>query len=220
MYAHPILLPPISNREDLLRTIALFDDDTGPGIDFSGRSLARPGDFVGANWTVTVGNVVTASLTQLTIKDYPFGNEMQAISPFVGQNLAILPGAFAIIADPTAKNTMFGYVTSYAPATGALVCQIGSSFQFEIRGHEQDFDGGYGPASYIGVDDTAPIISASLGAGLTVVDIGRVQIRIPEATIRQLRHRTYRAAMTMFDGSDTRQLFVGKQPVIGGGVTI
>lgn len=220
MYAHPILLPPISNREDLLRTIALFDDDTGQGIDFSGRTLARPGDFVGANWTVTVGNIVTASVTQLTIKDYPFGNEMQAISPIVGQGLAILPGAFAIIADPTAKNTMFGYVTSYAPATGALVCQVGSSFQFEIRGHDHDFDGGYGTSSSIGTDEGTPVISAALGNYLSVIDIGRVQIRIPEATIKTLRHRTYRAAMTMFDGYDTRQLFVGKQPIIGGGVTI
>ena len=219
MYAWPVLFPAQSNREDLLRTGSLFDDDTGQPIDISGRTLAAPGDFTGNNWTVTVGTIITNSVTQLTIKDYPFGNEMQAIVPVVGLNLAILPGAFVLISDPTGKNTMFGYVTSYAPATGALVCQIGSSFQFEIRGHERDLDGGYGSSSFIGTDEGTPIISAALGNGITVVDLGRFQIKIPEATIKKLRHRTYRVAMTMFDGADTRQVFIGQLPIQSGGVS-
>jgi hypothetical protein len=223
MYQNPVLLPEQTNREDFLRTLSLFDDDTGQAIDLSGRTLANPGDFVGSNWTVTDGAIVTASVTQLTIKDYPFGNEMQAISPIIGLGLAILAGDRVTISDPTGKNTMTGYVTSYAPATGALVCQIGCAFQFEIRGHHhQDgcFDG-YGPSWGIGTDDfVTPIISAQLGAGITVVDLGKLQIRIPASTIQKLRHKTYGAAMTLFDGADTRQLFIGKQPILYGGVTL
>ena len=222
MYAWPVLLPAQSNREDFLRTISLFDDDTGEALDVSGRTLAAPGDFVGNAWTVTVGAIVTASVTQLTIKDYPFGNEMQAISPVVGQNLAIAAGARVTIADATAKNTMTGYVTSYAPATGAMVVQVGSAFEFEIRGHahHDGYGDGYGSSSHIGEDCVGgPIISAQLGNGITVVDVGVMQIRIPASTISKLHHKTYGAAMTLFDGYDTRQLFVGKQPIVSGGVT-
>src|SRR5882762_11519494 len=189
MYANPVLFPEQTNREDFLRTVSLFDDDTGQAIDFSGRTLAAPGDFVGNNWSVSVGNIVTASVTPLTIKDYPFGNEMQAIAPIVAANLGILAGSLIKIADPTGNNTMTGYVTSYAPASGALVCQIGSAFQFEIRGHDHDCDSGYASSSYIGTDEGTPIISAQLGNGLSVVDIGRLQVRIPVSTIAKLRHR-------------------------------
>lgn len=221
MYANPVLFPEQTNREDLLRTVSLFDDDTGQAIDVSGRTLAVPGDFVGNAWTVTSGTVNTASVTALTIKDYPFGNEMQAIALTVGLNLAILAGSPVTIADATGKNTMTGYVTSYAPATGALVCQIGSAFDFELRAHHHSHDGGFGSSSSdIGDGGGGPIIRAQLGSGITAVGLGVLQLRIPAATISKLRHRTYSAAMTMFDGSDTRQVFVGKQPMLSGGVSM
>jgi hypothetical protein len=221
MYIWPVLFPVQTNREDFLRTVSLFDDDTGSAIDFSGRTLANPGDFMGASWTVTDGVIVTASVTPLTIKDYPFGLEMQAISPIVGKNLAILAGDFVTIADPTGKNTMSGYVTSYAPSTGALVVQVGSAFEFEIRGHHNhDSSCDYSESSSnIGIDTMTPIISSQLGNGITVVGLGVLQIRIPAITITKLHHRTYGAAMTMFDGSDTRQIFVGRLPMVSGGVT-
>src|SRR5258707_15374276 len=105
MYAYPVLLPEITSREDFLRTVSLFDDDTGQAIDLSGRTLALPGDFVGNAWTVTSGTIITASVTPLRIKDYPIGNEMQALALTVGINLAILPGANVTISDATGKNT-------------------------------------------------------------------------------------------------------------------
>lgn len=227
MYAWPILLPAQSNREDLLRTISLFDDDTGQAIDVSGRTLAAPGDFTAANWVVTSGTIVTASVTQLTIKDYPFGNEMQAIACTVGVGLAILAGAPVTIKDAaTGKNTMTGYVTSYAPATGALVCQIGSAFLLEIRTHAHNYDySGYASSSYIGTDDCSlPIIQASLGNGISVIDVGVIQVRIPAnpgATLNtaQLRHKTYNVGLTMFDGYDTRQLMIGRLPILNGYVS-
>lgn len=220
MYAWPILLPAQTNREDLLRTVSLFDDDTGEAIDLSGRTLAVAGDFVGAVWTVTSGTIVTASVTQLTIEDYPIGNEMQALALTVGLGLGILAGDPVTIADPTGLNTMTGYVTSYAPATGAMVCQIGIAFEFQIRGECNPTDGGFGSFSEIGSSGSdAPIISAQLGAGISVVDLGKVEIRIATASIRQLCHTTYGAAMTMTDGEDTRQLFIGKLPILSGGVS-
>jgi hypothetical protein len=220
MYIWPVLFPVQTNREDFLRTMSLFDDDTGQAIDISGRTLAAAGDFTGSSWTITDGLIGTTSTTPLTIKDYPFGSEMQAISPIVGINLAILAGDFVTISDPTGKNTMSGYVTSYAPSTGALVVQVGCSFQFEIRGHHnQDSSCDYSDSSSnIGVDTMSPIISAQLGNGITAVGLGIIQIRIPASTIAQLHHRTYKAAMTMFDGYDSRQAFVGKLPMVSGGV--
>jgi hypothetical protein len=241
MYQNPVLFPQFSNREDFLVTLSIWDDDLGQPIDLSGRTLANPGDFTGSTWTVTAGGIVTSSVppiiftpapgwtiissssvSTLTIKDYPFGNEMQAISLLVGAGLAILPGEPVTIADPTGKNTMTGYVTSYAPATGALVAQIGSAFEFEIRSHHHSdgYGDGYGSSSFIGTDDfSSPILSAQLGNGISVVDIGKIQLRIPAARFATLRHKTYGAAMTMFDGADTRQMFLGKLPVLFGGVT-
>jgi hypothetical protein len=224
MYLNPVLLPQQSNREDLLTTVALFDDDTGDAIDFSGRVLAAPGDFTAANWVVTSGAIVTASNSQLTVKDYPIQAEMQAIALTVGLGLAILAGSPVTIADAaTGKNTMTGYVTSYAPATGALVAQIGWAFELEIRGshHHGGYDGGYGASSYIGSDDCeAPLISAALGSGISVIDLGKLQIRIPAATMAVLRHKTYRVGMTAFDGYDSRQIFIGKLPIFGGGTRL
>lgn len=218
MYAWPILLPILSNREDLVRTISLFDDDTGQAIDVSGRTLAIPGDFTGSNWTVTDGAIATASVTQLTIKDYPFGNQMQAIALTVGMGLNIQPSDAVTISDPTGKNTMTGVVSSYTSASGALVCQIGAAFQFEIRGHHHSCDGGYGPVYGI-ADSENPLITAQLGNGITVVDIGVIQVRIPALTVQMLHHKTYSEALALYNGPDTRQVYVGKLPVVRGNIS-
>lgn len=215
-----MLLPQSSNREDLLRTVSLFDEDTGEAIDVSGRVLAAPGDFTAHAWIVTSGTIITASATQLTIKDYPIQAEMQALACTVGLGLGIRAGDPVTISDAaTGLNSMTGYVTSYAPATGALVAQIGCAFEFEIRGSYRacDYDTGYGSSSMIGTDCVdAPLISAQLGNGLTLVDLGKIEIRIPAATMAGLSYRTYDIGMTAYDGADTRQLFVGKLPIIAG----
>lgn len=222
MYAWPILLPAITNREDLLRTVSLFDDDTGQAIDLSGRTLAAPGDFTGSAWTVTDGAITTTSASTLTIKDYPFGNEMQAIALTVGVNLAILPGDAVTIADtPTGLNTMTGVVTSYVASSGAMVAQIGCAFDFEIRGHhEHHHDGGYSSNSmFAGVDHPFPIIRAQLGSGISVIDVGVIQILIPASTIMKLRAKTYSEALVLYNGPDTRQVYIGKLPTLYGGVS-
>lgn len=227
MYAWPVLLSPQSNRENFSRTVSLFDDDTGEAIDVSGRTLAAPGDFTGNAWVVSCGDVVTASVSALTIKDYPFGNEMQALALTVGAGLAIAAGSPVTIADAANPlNTMTGYVTSYAASTGKMVVQIGYSFLLEIRTSPQGFSDGYAPSSFIGTDDNSlPVIQASLGNGISVVDVGKLWVNISansgaSLNTAKLGHRTYNVGMTMFDGdADIRQIFIGKLPILNGYVS-
>jgi hypothetical protein len=226
MYIYPVLLPAFSNREDFLLTLSLFDDDTGDPINLSGTSLAQAGAFAGNTWVVTVGAVVTASVTPLTIPTYPIGNQLNVLALTVGLGLAIVPGSPVTIRDNIVPgNAMTGYVLSYVPATGRLTCQIGLTFQFEIR--SQGRNDGFGFADdYASFFDwgggtpggPAPLLSASLGAGINHIDLGFLQIMIAESQMRQLRNKTYLAAMTMTDSVNTRQAFVGKLPTQYGGV--
>jgi hypothetical protein len=218
MYNFPVLLPAVSNREDLLLTMGIYDDDTGDAIELSGRTLANSGDFTGAVWTVTDGAIVTNSTTSLVIPDFPIGNQLEAVALTVGVNLGIMPGDPITIADPTGLNTMTGYVVSYAAATGALVVQVGCEFEFEIRGGHGGHNDGY-TASYDLGDwgGTGPIILANLGNGITIIGTGIVQVRIPACELRKMRHtKTYRVGMGMFDGADTRQVFIGDLPITRG----
>jgi hypothetical protein len=221
MYGNPVLLPEITNREDLLRTVSLFDDDTGLAFDLSGRTLAGVGDFTGHNWTVTDGLIITNSITPITIKDYPFGNEMQAIPFTIGLNLGILAGDQMTVSDPTGLNTLTGNVVSYVPSSGATVLQVGAAVDFEIRSHHhENWWCDYGSASGIGTDwSDTPQIQAQLGSGVTMIGLGIIQIRIPATTIQKLRHKTYSAAIVLYQGGDTRQLFIGRQPILYGGVS-
>jgi hypothetical protein len=122
------------------------------------------------------------------------------------------------------NNSMTGYVTSYASATGKLVVQIGSTFQFEIRPLKQtsDFNYGYtGSWDWIGgVNDYGPLITGALGSGLSIVDVGVLQIRVPEKTFRKLNHRTYGAFLSMTDSYDTRQVFIARLPMQYGGLSL
>lgn len=242
MYQNPVLLPQFSNREDFLLTIGLWDDlsynsQTGlyQPISLSGTSLVGgPGGpaFTGNNWTVTDGAIATSSTTQITIPTFPIGNQLSALALTVGTNLGILPGDPITIADASGQNTMTGYVTSYTAANGALVCQIGCTFQFEIRiaGPHND-SSGYVPWYDMGsYPDYGPLLQASLGNGITIVDVGVIQIFIPETQFRKLGNTgassipmdwggTYRCGLTATDSVNTRQLFIARLPVLSGGVT-
>jgi hypothetical protein len=221
MYVNPVLLPQFSNREDFLLTLSVFDDDTGSPVNLSGTTTQFPTGFTGSSWTVTDGAILTNSTTPITIPGYPIGSQLSALSLTVGDNLGILPGDPITISDPTGLNTMVGYVASYNTGTGALVCQIGLTFQFEIRHiSRQHHSSGYAPFYDLGIaPEDAPILSASLGNGITIIDQGFLQIRIPEAQTRRLRAKTYLACLTATDSQDTRQLFIAKLPEQYGGVT-
>jgi hypothetical protein len=224
MYIYPVLLPPFSNREDFLLTLSIFDDDTGAALNLSGTVLANPGAaFTSAAWTVTDGAIVTPSTTPITIPNFPIGSQLAALPLTVGLNLGILAGDPITIADTaTGANVMMGYVISYVPATGALVCQIGDIFEFEIRRKGRGHHGGDGYSAFndIGItSEDGPVLVATLGNGVTIIDIGFVQVLIPAAQFQMLRDRTYLASMTVADGApNTRQVFVGELPVAYGGV--
>jgi hypothetical protein len=66
-----------------------------------------------------------------------------------------------------------------------------------------------------------PILTASLGNGIAILDVGYFQVVFPETKMRTLKAGTYRVGCVASDGSDqgTRQLFVAQLPVIDGGVT-
>lgn len=222
MYANqPILLPPTSNREDLLISVSIFDDDTGDPINLSSTITVSGAPFSGASWVVTDGPISTTSTTPLTIPTPPIQGELTALTLTVGTNLSIVPGDAVKIADPTGGNWMAGTVTSYTASTGTLVCQIGVTFQFEIRRGPPRNDGsGYVPWYDFGTPgETGALLSAALGTGVTITDLGFLQVLIPEARFRKLAIGTFTANLTMFDGVATRQVFIASLPVLYGGVT-
>lgn len=222
MYAYPVLLPQTSNREDLLLTVALFDDDLGTPVLMDGTSVPGNQAFTSSAWTVTDGTIVTTSATQITIPVYPIGSQLSVLPLTVGIGLAIAAGDPIKIADTaTGLNTMIGYVLSYVSATGLLTVQIGDTFEFEVRRTGAKFDGsGYIPWFDFGVqDEYGPLISAQLGNGITIVDVGVMQIFIPASTMQKLRGGTYLVAMTVTDSVNTRQMFIGQLPILHGGVS-
>lgn len=239
MYQYATILPPFSNREDYLLTLAIFDDDTLQPIDLSGITLANTGaDFTASAWTVTDGAIVTASVTQITIPMLPVtgARSLTALALTVGTGLAIKAGDPIKIADTaTGKNILLGFVTSYTASNGALVVQIGWTFQFEIRrGGPRNNGTGYIPWWDWGTpDDLGPLLTASFSNGyLSLIDTNVVQILMPESVIRTLGTTglfapsqadapgTYKVAMTGTDSINTRQLLTASQPFYYGGVTI
>ena len=237
MYVTPVLFPQVSNREDFLFTMSFFDDDLNQPINLSGITLApaNANGYTGNSWTVTDGSIVTTSATSITIPGFPVGNQLTALSLTVGTNLAIAQGdPIKIVDTATGLNQMLGYVTSYSANTGALIAQIGVTFQFEIRrgGPRQTNTTGYVDFYDFGTpDDLGPLLKASLGSGISIIDVGFIQVLIPEATFRTLGSSpggpsqpsggsgTFTVGMTMTDSVNTRQVLIGNLPVLYGGVT-
>jgi hypothetical protein len=216
-------LPVFTNREDFLLPVAANDDMTGEPLNFAYITTATPGAaFTASSWNVTVGGIGTTSSSTLTIPAYPIGNQLLAFTLNVPGGLGIQPGMPITIADLSGLNTMSGYVTSYNFVSGALVCQIGCSFQFEIRRGKPNESGvGYVTWYDFGVQsDVGPLLSASLGNGIFITGLGNIQITIPESQFKQLNgDGTYVAALTFTDTVNTRQIFLAPLPVIQGGVT-
>jgi hypothetical protein len=215
-------LPVFTNREDFVLPIGAIDDDTGAPFNLAGVTLAGGSSFTGSSWNVTSGGVGTTSSTTLTIPAYPIGSQLLAVTLTVGTGLAILPGQPVTIADPTGNNTMSGYVTSYKASSGLLVCQIGFSFQFEIR-RQRPNEAGVGYVTWydFGVQsDIGPLLSASLGNGILITELGKILVTIPEAQFKQLNGEgTYTASCTMTDSQNTRQMLLAALPVLQGGVS-
>ena len=238
MYQTACILPPLTNREDYLLTLAVNDDDTLEPVDLSGITLAAGTDFTGNSWTVTAGGILTASVTPFTIPAFPVtgDNNLTALAIAVAPHLAIRPGVPVTIADAGGSaSAITGYVLSYSANTGVLTVQIGWTFQFEIRrGGPRNAGAGYIPWWDWGTpDDLGPLLQANFGNGcLSLVEANKLQIFIPEATVKTLGSTglfapsegdapgTYHAALTGTDSVNTRQFLVASQPILYGGVTI
>jgi hypothetical protein len=233
MYMDRVLFAQVSNREDFISTVAVYDDISGQPINLAGTVLANASmPFTASAWNVVDGAIVTTSSTTLTIPVPPIGSQLLAITLMVAPNLNIVRGDPVKISDTaTGLNQMLGYVTGYSAGSGTLVCQVGVSFQFEIRGDSAGTFSGYSANFDWGLpNDQGAVLRATLGNGITIVDIGFITIRIPEITFRGVLDipfnsqsntvaRTLMAALTMTDTIDTRQLYIGRLPILFGGVT-
>ena len=177
--------------------------------------------FSGAAWTVSSGTIVTVSTTPLTIPVFPINDaSLLSLSLTVGLGLSIVPGMFIKIADTaTGLNYMLGYVISYVASTGALIVQIGCSFLFEIRYgtlEVQSNNRGYAPYYDWGGADRGPLLQATNGNGISIVDLGFIQILIPAFIFQKLSGATYSAALVFTDSVSTREVFIGQLPVLEG----
>lgn len=96
------------------------------------------------------------------------------------------------------------------------------SIQFEVRRSQHHHIGsGYSPYYDYGVGDCGPILQASIGNGITLIDTGVFQIYFSEADMRKLRAGSYNVGCTIasLDGIDVRQIFRGRLPILDGYVT-
>lgn len=163
--------------------------------------------------------ISTTSSSSLTIGNGSFNAVIAAgLAISVGQSVTFLSQA-----DNT--NFLQGQVTAYNAQTGAISFAVSTvAIQLEIRrvsdrGYQVD---GYGPNYSVGsYDYTAPILSASIGNGITIVDTGIFQIYFSETQFRSLcpGMHSVNATIASADGIDVRQLFLGRLPVFAGGVT-
>jgi hypothetical protein len=239
MYQWETILPPFTNREDYLLTLAVNDDDTLEPVDLSGIVLAAGTNFTASAWTVTDGGIITASATQFTIPSFPVtgggsGNNLTALAITVSTGLAINPGDPITVKDTaTGLNSVTGYVTSYAPNTGAIVIQIGWAFEFEIRRSGPRNTGmGFVPWLDWGTPgDIGALLSANWGNGyLSLISNNIVQILIPASVIATVGSTsvfapgegdvpgTYKACMVGTDSINTRQMLLATQAFYYGGV--
>lgn len=224
MYQSQTQFPQITNRESWTQLVGVYDDATGQPINLT--NTQGQGTF--ANWAVQIAATLygpmlfaTTSLTSLTIGNGTF-------SAVVPAGLAISPGQFVtFISQSDTTKFMQGQVTAYNFGTGAISFTISTvAIQLEIRRvsrHGSDWrDSGYGAQYQLGsYDCDRPILTASIGNGITIVDQGIFQIYFSETQFRQLSSGMHSVAATLAsaDGVDVRQLFLGRLPVFSGMVT-
>ena len=234
MYMVPVLFPQVTNREDFISTNAIYDDLLDQPVNLTGTILANNAmPFTSSSWVVVDGLITTTSSTTLTIPIPPIGAQLLTTTLTVAPNLGIAVGDPIQIMDSATRtaNQMVGYVTGYAAATGVLVCQIGVSFQFELRGDSAGTWSGYSANYDWGLpNDQGAVMRATLGNGIMIVDLGYFNVFIPESQFRGVLDipfnsqsntvaRTLMASLTLTDSVNTRQLYVGRLPIIFGGVS-
>lgn len=222
MYQPSTQFPEVTNRESFTQLIGVYDDDNGDPVSLT--NIGGSGTF--SAWDVQVMNALYGDtvLTAASASALTIGNG--TINATIAAALAITPGQYVnFAAQSDATNFMQGQVVSYNPTTGAISFNVASvSIQLEIRrergpGYNRD---GYGPYATVGEYDWgAPILTAAIGNGISIVDTGIFQIYFSETSMRSLGPgmHSVAATLTSADGIDTRQLFLGRLPIAWGGVT-
>lgn len=223
MFQNPTLFPQVTNRESWSPIISLFDDDTGEPINLT--YTTGTGAF--SSWVVAVSSTLQGTTLFSTNSASSLLIGTGVLNAVVGTALAIIPGQFVAFTALTGTASMMGVVNSYNASTGALQFTVSTmAVALEIRrdrfGSGQRNDTGYvNFFDYGNVDDWGPLISLSIGNGITIVDIGTLQVYVSEAQMRGLSGRTHivAAVLTSADGIDARQLFLGRLPVLDGYMT-
>jgi hypothetical protein len=225
MYQDVTQFQPITNRESWQQLIGIYDDSTGDPINLS--NTGGVGTY--ANWVVQTSAALygTTLLTVPSVSSLSIANGVQ--NAVVATGLAILPGQYVnFLYQPDNTQFMTGIVNSYNSATGAIQFTVASmTMQLEIRRIRNAGDGysidGYSDTygEWGSIDCNAPILSASIGNGISIVDIGIIQVYFSETSMRSLGRGMHSVAATLAsaDGVDVRQLFLGRLPVFFGGVT-
>lgn len=100
------------------------------------------------------------------------------------------------------------------------------SIQFEVRRPRpvggRGYAEGYGSAYYdFGSYGEGPILTAAIGNGISLLDVGVFQVYFSETQMRALYPLTWNVGCTLasLDGVDTRQVFRAKLPILDGWVT-
>ena len=103
--------------------------------------------------------------------------------------------------------------------TGDDIDLTGYTFACEIRSMPRHARYGDTYGEWYDYPDVRPVIALALGSGITVIDIGKIQLDITIAQMRTLGPGVYSIALTATLDPDTRQIFLGTLPVLYGGVT-
>lgn len=204
--------PAVTNRESWSQLIGVYDD--GDPINLTNTS----GQGTFSAWAVQIANslygaaiVSSNSSNSLTIGNGTF-------SDVIAANLNIQPGQYVTyIAQADTTNWMQGQVNTYDSTTGAINFTIATvKIELEIRRAE-----GHGINYMLGPYDWgSPILTASIGNGISIVDQGIFQVYFSETDFRSLSAGMHSVAATLAsaDGIDVRQLFLGRLPVSAGRV--
>jgi len=225
VYQNSTQFPAVTNRESWQQLIGVYDDNDGSPINLSNTS----GSGIYSPWSVQVSATLygTPLLTTTSLSNLTIGTGF--FNAIVPTNLAIGVGQYVtFIYQNDTTQWITGAVTAYNPATGAISFNVTTvSIQLEIRRVQNDRGYGYNESGYGtswqwgSIDCNAPILTASIGSGISIVDIGIFQIYFSEPQMRSLGSGMHavNATLASADGIDVRQLFLGRLPVFWGGVT-
>lgn len=215
MYQSSTIFPQVTTRESWTQLIGVYDDATGDPINLSNTS----GQGTFSAWSVQIANTLygTPVITANSVNTLTIGNG--SFSDVIAPNLNIQPNQYVTyISQADTANWMQGQVTFYDSTTGAIDFTIATvAIELEIRRAE-----GHGANYMLGPYDWgSPILTASIGNGISIVDVGVFQVYFSETDFRSLGSGMHSVAATLAsaDGVDVRQLFLGRLPVFAGRVT-